>query len=210
MKPVVKPTPKPTFFKTPDHFRAWLEQHHANRSELLVGFYKVGSGKRSITWPESVDEALAFGWIDGIRRGIDAVSYSIRFTPRKPTSIWSAVNIKRVAELTAAGRMSAAGLAAFARRDAKRSAIYSYERANAAFDEAALAAIHADATAWAHYQREPPYYRHLVAHWVTSAKKPETRARRLQTLIDCCRRGQRIPSQAPRESAKAQDKMKAK
>ena len=139
---------KPTFFKTPAAFRAWLQKHHAVERELLVGFCKRGSGKPSITWPESVDEALAFGWIDGVRRRVDDEVYTIRFTPRKPTSTWSAVNIKRVGELTAAGRMAPAGLAAFEKRDEKRSAIYSYERETATFDAASLKEFRSDKKAW--------------------------------------------------------------
>src|SRR3954452_5808319 len=119
---------KPTFFKSGAEFRAWLEQHHGAAPELLLGFYKKASGKGGITYQEALDEALAFGWIDGIRRARDVSSYTIRFTPRKPKSIWSAVNIRRVGELTAAGRMAEAGLAAFGRREEKRSAIYAYER----------------------------------------------------------------------------------
>jgi uncharacterized protein YdeI (YjbR/CyaY-like superfamily) len=119
---------KPTFFRTAADFRKWLEKNHDKADELLVGFYKKGSGKRSITWPESVDEALCFGWIDGIRRTIDDEKYSIRFTPRRPRSIWSNVNTKRVAELTKQGRMHQAGLRAFAARDPKRSGIYSFEQ----------------------------------------------------------------------------------
>jgi uncharacterized protein YdeI (YjbR/CyaY-like superfamily) len=187
---------KPVFFKTPGDFRHWLEKNHAAAKELLVGFYKKDSGKPSMTWPESVDEALAFGWIDGVRRSLGADSYTIRFTPRKQKSIWSAVNIKRVAELTAAGRMTDAGLTAFAASDEKRSAIYSYERATAAFDVAALAAFKADKKAWAFYNDQAPYYVRVSTFWVMSAKKPETRARRLAILIECSRNRKRLPQLA--------------
>jgi len=119
---------EPTFFATPAGFRDWLEVHHADAPELLVGYYKKGSGRASMTWPESVDEALCFGWIDGIRRRIDDERYSIRFTPRRARSVWSAVNIRRAGELIAEGRMTPAGLAAFEARDEARSAIYSYEQ----------------------------------------------------------------------------------
>ncbi|HVX38270.1 MAG TPA: YdeI/OmpD-associated family protein, partial [Gemmatimonadaceae bacterium] len=171
----------------------WLVTHHATATELLVGFHKVNTGRPSLTWPQSVDEALCFGWIDGVRRRIDDDSYSIRFTPRKPTSIWSAVNIKRVAELEQQGRMTDAGRAAFARRDPKRSQIYSFERGRVEMDGDALARLKADKQAWAYFESQAPYYRRTSSHWVASAKKPETREKRLQILIDCCRNGERIP-----------------
>jgi uncharacterized protein YdeI (YjbR/CyaY-like superfamily) len=200
----------PRFFKTPRAFRAWFERHHTRETELLVGFYKVASGKPSITWPQSVDEALCFGWIDGVRRSIDDESYSIRFTPRKPTSIWSAVNVKRVAVLTAEGRMTQAGLDAFARRDEKRSAIYSYERGHAELDAEAVALIRADEKAWAYYEAQAPYYRRVTAHWVASAKRPETRARRIALLIRHSRKGERIPPLAVPSAAKKQSAKKPK
>jgi uncharacterized protein YdeI (YjbR/CyaY-like superfamily) len=162
----------------------------------LVGFYKRGSGKASLTYQEALDEALAFGWIDGIRRSVDAVAYTIRFTPRRPRSIWSAVNIRRVDELSAEGRMQPAGLEAYATRDPKRSAIYSYERASArekGLDSEATASIKADPKAWAFFDAQAPWYKRTSAHWVTSAKRPETRAKRLATLVDCSRQGKRIP-----------------
>jgi uncharacterized protein YdeI (YjbR/CyaY-like superfamily) len=146
-----------------------------------------------MTYPEALDEALAFGWIDGVRRRVDDRVYTIRFTPRKPTSIWSAVNIKRVGELTSAGRMTDAGLAAFAKRDEKRSAMYSYERQHAKLDTAATNAFKADKKAWTFYQSQAPGYQRTSTHWVMSAKRPETRERRLATLIDYSRRGERIP-----------------
>lgn len=188
---------KPTFFKSGGEFRAWLDTHHRSATELLVGFYKKGSGIPGITYPEALDEALAFGWIDGVRRSVDKNVYTIRFTPRKPTSIWSAVNIKRVGELTAAGRMADAGLAAFAKRDEKRSAIYSYERQNAKLDVSAMKELKADKKAWAFYHSQAPWYQRTTTHWVMSAKRPETRARRLATLIDYSRSGERIPMLTP-------------
>jgi uncharacterized protein YdeI (YjbR/CyaY-like superfamily) len=188
--------PKARFFRAAGAFHAWLDDNHASESELVVGFYKKDSGKPSITYPEALDEALAYGWIDGIRRGVDAESYTIRFTPRKVRSIWSNVNIKRAGELQAAGRMMAAGLAAFEKRDEKRSGIYSYERSVAALDAAALEAFEADEKASAYWDAQAPSYRRMVAHWLVSAKKPETRARRLATLIDCSRRGKPIPPYA--------------
>jgi uncharacterized protein YdeI (YjbR/CyaY-like superfamily) len=146
-----------------------------------------------MTWPESVDEALCHGWIDGVRRSIDDESYSIRFTPRKPTSIWSAVNTKRMRELIAAGRVAPAGLAAFERRDEKRSRVYSYERQTAAFEAEMLARFQKNAKAWEWFSAQAPYYRRVTAHWVTSAKRPETREKRLGVLIECSRKGERIP-----------------
>jgi uncharacterized protein YdeI (YjbR/CyaY-like superfamily) len=176
---------KPSYFATPAAFRAWLAAHHASSTELLVGFYKRGSGKPSMTWPESVDEALCFGWIDGIRRSVDEDRYTIRFTPRKARSTWSAVNIKRVAELTKLGRMQPAGVQAFARREAARSQIYAYEqRSEAALDEAGEREFRANERAWTFFQARPPWYRRIAIYWVMTAKKDETRRRRLATLID--------------------------
>lgn len=176
---------KPRFFKTADAFRAWLEAHHESSAELLVGFHKKGSGKPSITWPESVDEALCFGWIDGVRRSLDDDSYTIRFTPRKARSVWSAVNIARAQELERSGRMQPAGLRAFERRSQARSQIYSYEqRDEAVLDRAAERQFRANAVAWAFFQTQPPWYRRTAIYWVMTAKKAETRIKRLATLID--------------------------
>lgn len=188
---------KPTFFRSAASFRAWLASHHATEQELLVGFHKVATGPRTMTYKEALDEALSFGWIDGIRRRLDDERYTIRFTPRKPTSIWSAVNIKRVKVLKAEGRMMPAGLAAFAKRDEKRSANYSYERGHAELDAEALENFSRNPGALAFYQQQAPWYRRTTAHWVSSAKRPETRARRLRTLIDYSARGERIPMLTP-------------
>jgi len=188
---------KPTFFKSGADFRAWLKEHHRAKLELLLAFYKKGSGKGGITYQEALDEALAFGWIDGVRRARDAVSYTIRFTPRKPRSIWSAVNIRRVGELTAAGRMSEAGLAAFGKRDDNRSAIYAYERESAALDPESTRKFKADKKAWAFYRAQAPWYQRTSTYWVVSAKRPETRTRRLAILIDYSRNGERLPQLTP-------------
>jgi uncharacterized protein YdeI (YjbR/CyaY-like superfamily) len=188
---------KPTFFKSGAEFRAWLEQHHGASAELLLGFYKTGSRKGGITYREALDEALAFGWIDGVRRTVDADRYTIRFTPRKPRSIWSAVNIRRVKELVAAKRMTDAGLAQFAKRDEERSAIYSYERAAATLDTGSVKIFKAEQAAWTFYRAQAPWYQRTTAHWVLSAKRPETRARRLATLIRHSRNGERIPQLVP-------------
>jgi uncharacterized protein YdeI (YjbR/CyaY-like superfamily) len=182
-----------TFFETPAGFRAWLEAHHESESELVVGFYRKGTGRASITWPESVAEALCFGWIDGVRRGIDDESYSIRFTPRKPTSNWSQVNIDKVAELTERGLMRPAGLAAFERRSDKRSAIYSYEqRHEAKLDAGQELEFRANAAAWSFFEAQPRGYRRTATYWVVTAKREETRRRRLATLIDDSANGRRL------------------
>jgi uncharacterized protein YdeI (YjbR/CyaY-like superfamily) len=194
---------KPTFFPTPADFRNWLEKNHDKVPELLVGFYKKGSGKPSITWPESVDEALCFGWIDGIRRTIDDESYSIRFTPRRPRSIWSAVNLKRMAELTKLGRVHPAGLRVFEARDPKRSYAYSFEQRKEGQKLAPeyQAKLEANKKASAFFQAQPPYYQRTASWWVMSAKKEETRLKRLATLIDDSARGRRIgPMARPAKS----------
>lgn len=182
----------PTFFATPTDFRAWFAEHHETARELWVGFYKKGSGKLSITWPEAVDEALCVGWIDGIRKGVDADSYVIRFTPRKPRSTWSAVNVKRVAELTALGLMLPAGLAAFAERSEAKTAIYAYEQEDTALDAAAEAQFRANAPAWAFFAAQPAWYRRTASWWVISAKRETTRQARLATLIEDSAQGRTI------------------
>jgi uncharacterized protein YdeI (YjbR/CyaY-like superfamily) len=188
---------RPTFFKSGADFRAWLEAHHRAETELLVGFHKKASRKKGITYQEALDEALAFGWIDGVRRALDADRYTIRFTPRKPRSIWSAVNIRRVGELSAEGRMTDAGHAAFAKRDEKRSAIYAYERAAAELDAESTKLFKADKKAWAFYRAQAPWYQRTSTYWVVSAKRPETRVRRLTILIQCSRDGERLPHLTP-------------
>jgi uncharacterized protein YdeI (YjbR/CyaY-like superfamily) len=175
----------PTTFETPQAFRAWLEQHHDSASEVWVGYFRKATGKPSMTWAESVDEALCFGWIDGVRRRIDDERYTIRFTPRRKGSVWSVVNVGRVAELRKQGRMRPAGLKAFAARREDRSGIYSYEqRASATFDPAFERRFRANEKAWAHFDARPASYRQAAIRWVMSAKKEETRERRLATLIE--------------------------
>ncbi|NUO39397.1 MAG: bacteriocin-protection protein [Gemmatimonadaceae bacterium] len=184
----------PRFFATPAAFRAWLDAHHDRAPELLVGFHKKGSGKPSMTWPESVDEALCYGWIDGVRRSLDEDSYTIRFTPRRPGSIWSNVNVAKVAALLQAGRMMPAGLAAWERRDPEKSGIYVFERNHpVAFDAEMERRFKRSRRAWTFFQAQPPGYRKQATHYVTSAKRPETRERRLTTLIECSARGERLP-----------------
>ncbi|MEO8431112.1 MAG: YdeI/OmpD-associated family protein [Acidobacteriota bacterium] len=184
---------QPRFFATPADFRAWLEAHHETKKELLVGFRKKATGKPSITWPESVDEALCVGWIDGVRRRVDESAYTIRFTPRRPKSIWSAVNVARVAALTKLGRMKPAGLRAFAARTLDRTGIYSFERKEAAkLTTAQEEVLRANRKAAAFFEAQPPGYKRLALHWVVSAKREETRERRLQQLIADSEAGRRI------------------
>jgi uncharacterized protein YdeI (YjbR/CyaY-like superfamily) len=173
----------PRFFRTPSSFRAWLAKHHATTSELLVGFHKKGSGTPSMTWPESVDEALCYGWIDGVRKRIDDVSYTIRFSPRRTISTWSAINIARAKELEAEGRMERAGLAAFARRGENRSGIYAYEQRSAELPDPYAKILKKDKTARAFFEAQPPSYRKLMCFWIVSAKQEETRMKRLDRLI---------------------------
>ncbi len=185
--------PRPTYFASPLAFRRWLEQHADSATELEVGFHKRGSGTPSITWPEAVDEALCFGWIDGVRHRIDETRYRIRFTPRKPSSRWSAVNIARVEALAAEGRMRPAGLTAFAMRTAERSRTASYEQADVpALEAAEEKTFRGRARAWSFFEAQPPSYRRKALWWVVSAKKPETRAARLQRLIAASGEGMRL------------------
>ena len=174
----------PKFFKSPSAFCKWLAAHHATSQELWVGFYKKGSGKPSITWPESVDEALCFGWIDGIRKRIDEESYMIRFTPRKSSSVWSAVNIRNVAKLTKEDRIRPAGLQAFAARKENRSGIYSYEQRSPELVEPYLGKLKRNKAAWKFFQAQPPGYRKVMNWWVVSAKQVATRLKRIEKLIE--------------------------
>jgi uncharacterized protein YdeI (YjbR/CyaY-like superfamily) len=190
---------KPVFFADREAFRAWLEEHHATAKELWMGMYKKGSGRPSITWPEAVDEALCFGWIDGVRQRIDDESYMNRFTPRRPNSNWSAVNVRRVQELTRQRRMRAAGLKAFRERRDDKTATYSYEqRHQAKLDPAQERRFRSRKKAWAWFQTQPKGYRTTAVYWVMSAKRPETRERRLDTLIEDSAKGLRVPPLRPR------------
>jgi len=193
---------KPTYFPSPAAFRAWLERHHASADELWVGFYKVGSGKRSITWPESVDEALCFGWIDGVRKSIDEFSYVIRFSPRKAGSIWSGVNIKRAQTLIERGLMRPAGLKAYQARKENKSGIYSYEQRSVDLPEPYNRLVKANAAAWNFLQTQPAYYRKTVCWWIVSAKMETTRLKRLEKLMAHSARGERLPEFKPRKSAR--------
>jgi uncharacterized protein YdeI (YjbR/CyaY-like superfamily) len=184
---------EPTFFATPAEWRAWLQKHHATASELSVGFWKRDTGKPSLTWPQSVDEALCFGWIDGVRHRIDDEAYRIRFTPRKPGGIWSQVNIKRFAELKAEGRVTPAGQAAYDIGKG-RTNIYPHERAAAEFTPEQIARFQTNPAAWAAFQAFPPSYRKVAVHRVITAKGEATRAKRLDILIDASARGLRLQS----------------
>lgn len=182
---------KPTFFPTPSAFRNWFEEHHETSKELWVRFYKKSSGKPSITWPESVDAALCFGWIDGVRKSIDENSYMIRFTPRKPESKWSAVNVRKVKELRKLGLMRPEGLKLFKQR--KEKVGYSYEqRESVQLDQAYQKQFRANKKAWDFFQQQPPWYQKVTVYWVMSAKQEETRARRLAKLIEGSAKGKRL------------------
>jgi uncharacterized protein YdeI (YjbR/CyaY-like superfamily) len=175
---------KPRFFATPAAFRAWLQENHATARELLVGFHKTASGRPSITWPQSVDQALCFGWIDGVRRSLGPDSYTIRFSPRRPRSIWSTINTRRFTALQKEGLAAPAGLTAFQKRDPKRTALYSFEqRKESKLSPTQQKAFQANPKAWEFFQSRPPWYRRTATFWVVSAKREETRERRLRTLI---------------------------
>jgi uncharacterized protein YdeI (YjbR/CyaY-like superfamily) len=179
----------PIFFASPSEFRKWLEKNHDKAQELVVGFYKVGSGKANMTWSESIDQALCFGWIDGVRTSIDSNSYKIRFTPRKPSSIWSAVNIRKIKELTKQGLVHEAGLAAFKRRTAAKSKVYSFEKKEVGFSPVFEKLFKANKKAWAYFQSLAPGYRKTSIHWVMSAKQEGTQKKRLDILIADSERG---------------------
>lgn len=185
---------EPVFFESPEALRDWFAAHAATAKELLVGFHKTHTGRAGLTWPQSVDEALCVGWIDGVRKSIDAERYQIRFTPRKPGSHWSAVNIRRVPELEREGRMQAAGLAAFAARTEARSARASHEQPHEAlvFSAADLKRFRQHKAAWTFFSSTAPSYQRKAIWLVISAKKPETRERRLTQLIDGCSQGIRV------------------
>jgi uncharacterized protein YdeI (YjbR/CyaY-like superfamily) len=195
---------KPKFFTSPSGFRKWLEKNHDKAQELWVGFYKKSTGKPSITWPEAVDQLLCFGWIDGIRKSVDDISYTIRVTPRKPRSTWSAINIKRVKELTKLELMQPAGLKAFQARDPKKSGIYSFEQRPQKLDAKYEKKFRANQKAWAFFQAQPPWYQRTASFWVISAKKEETRLKRLATLIEDSAQGRTILplTRAPKQRKK--------
>jgi uncharacterized protein YdeI (YjbR/CyaY-like superfamily) len=185
--------PAAVFFAAPDDLRTWLKKNAAKAPELIVGFWKVGTGRPSITWSESVDEALCFGWIDGVRKRIDEHAYQIRFTPRRASSIWSAVNLNKYEQLLAAGRVTKAGQQAYACRKEEKSKVYAYEQpVHAELRPEEVRNFKAVPGAWNHFEASPPSYRKVVLHWITSAKKPDTRDVRLAKLIAACQRGERL------------------
>jgi len=195
---------KVLFFPVPADFRRWLDEHHAAEEELFVGFYKRESGRPSITWPESVDCALSYGWIDGVRNSIDEISYRIRFTPRKPSSTWSAINVKRVVELTKFGLMRPAGVKAFESRKGDKTGIYAYEqRKTARLPRAFEKQFRANKKAWAYFQAQPPWYQRTASYRVISAKQEETRRRRLEQLIEASADGRPIKELSRPGAAKA-------
>ncbi len=186
------PLTTPKFFPTPEHFRRWLERNHAKETALWVGYYKKGTSRGSITWPESVDEALCFGWIDGIRKTIDEISYTVRFTPRRKTSVWSAINIRNVQRLIETGRMQPAGLKAFEARRAHHSKIYSYEQRPQDLPDALMAQMRKHKRAWKFFQAQPPGYRRQMTWWIVSAKTEPTQKKRLARLTAASAREQRL------------------
>jgi uncharacterized protein YdeI (YjbR/CyaY-like superfamily) len=191
------------FFSSQSAFRKWLEQHHDQSRELWVGFYRKESGRGGITYREALDEALCFGWIDGLRKSVDDASYTIRFTPRKADSIWSEINTQRVGELTRLGRMQKPGLTAFKARDLKKSRQYSYERNNCRFEAAQENKFKENAQAWEFFRAQAPWYQRTTTWWVVSAKREETRLKRLATLIEDSEKGRRIgPLDYPKNKRK--------
>jgi uncharacterized protein YdeI (YjbR/CyaY-like superfamily) len=189
---------EPLFFATSDEFRAWLERHHATATEVLVSFHKKETGRPSMTWTESVREALCFGWIDGIRRSLGDESYTIRFTPRKPRSNWSSLNVRHAEELIREARMTLAGLAAYEARTPERTGVYAFEQRHAArLEREQEERFRADTKAWKFFEAQPASYRQTAIYWVVSAKREETRARRLATLIADSAAGRRLAQLTP-------------
>jgi len=182
----------PRHFASQAEFRRWLEAHHASARELWVGFYKKASGKRGLEYKEAVDEALCFGWIDGIKKRVDEASYTHRFTPRTAGSIWSAINLKRMKVLIASGLVSKAGLETYERRDPRRAGLYSFENRPQSFDAAIERRFKSNARAWEFFRAQPPGYRKLVTFWIMSAKKEETRMRRLDAVVAKAAEGKRL------------------
>jgi uncharacterized protein YdeI (YjbR/CyaY-like superfamily) len=185
------------FFRSGSEFRKWLDKNHSKSDELWIGFYRKDSGKGGITYPEALDEALCYGWIDGIRKKLDAESFTTRFTPRKPKSIWSNVNVNHVRRLTEEGRMMPPGLAAYLAKDSSRSGVYSFERDTAELEPQMIRQFKRKPAAWKYFQAQPPYYRRITSWWVISAKKEETRANRLARLIQHSARSERLPQLTP-------------
>jgi len=192
---------KPRYFSGPTAFRKWLEKNHDKKSELLVGLHKKNSGKKTLTYAEALDEALCFGWIDGVRKNFDEISYTIRFTPRKAKSIWSRINVNHVARLKKEGRMMPSGLSAFAKKEDKRTGIYSFENAPREFPSNFLKTFRANKKAWEFFSAQPPGYRRLGVFWVVSAKREETQLRRLEHLIKISAKSERLGLLEKKKSA---------
>jgi uncharacterized protein YdeI (YjbR/CyaY-like superfamily) len=196
----IENTMKPTFFASPGELRKWFEDHHDKETELLIGYYKKSSGKPSITWTESVNEALCYGWIDAVRQGIDETVYTIRFTPRKPGSIWSATNIKNAETLIEKGLMRPAGLKAFEARKKEKSVVYSYEQKNATkLPESYEKKLKANHKAWEFFHSTSPSYQQAAIWWIMSARQEETKLRRLEQLIQDSEQGRTVPPLTPRK-----------
>ena len=193
---------KPTLFRSAAEFHAWLSKNHDQAQELLVGLHRKASG-RGITYQEALDAALAFGWIDGVRKRFDENSYTIRFSPRRRGSIWSAVNTRRVEELIAQKRMEPPGLRVFQERDREKTRRYSYERERMKLDPALEKQLRANKKAAEFFAAQPPGYKRLATFWVMDAKKEETRARRMATLMACSARGKRIKMLNPNRNTAA-------
>jgi uncharacterized protein YdeI (YjbR/CyaY-like superfamily) len=194
--------PAPRFFSSAAQFRQWLEAHHDSATELVVGFHRVHTGTPCMTWTESVREALCFGWIDGHVKPLDADRYTRRYTPRTPRSIWSAVNVRHAEQLIAEGRMHPSGHAAFAARDAARSGVYSFEQRPVDIPEPLVTPLRESPAAWDYWERQPKSYRQAVSWWIVSAKRDDTRQKRLRSLVEYCAKAQRIPQfvSSPRRS----------
>ncbi len=191
------------FFRSREEFRAWLAKNHDKKTELVLGFYKKGAPKKGIAYTDAVDEAICYGWIDGVRRSVDEISYNTRFTPRRPKSIWSAVNIAKVEELVAQGRMAEPGMRVFEARDPAKTNLYAFEQKTVVFDAARAKRFTANESAWAFFEAQPPGYRRLATWWVMSAKRDETRDRRLGQLIQTSADGLRITQIEPASKRKS-------
>jgi uncharacterized protein YdeI (YjbR/CyaY-like superfamily) len=198
--------PKPTFFASASEFRAWLDAHHASATELWVGYHKRETGRPSMTWTESVQQALCYGWIDGVRKRIDESAYTIRFSPRQRRSIWSAVNVRHVEALIAAGEMRPAGRRAYEGRRENRSGIYSYEQRSVDLPPQYAKRLGRNAAARRFFESQPPSYRRPAIWWIVSAKKEETRLKRLSILIDHSARGERLPALVPAKGPRRRTK----
>ena len=194
---------KPRFFSNPEKFREWLERNHDSATELLLGFHKKSSGKKSVTYAEALDEALCYGWIDGVRKNLNETSYTIRFTPRKARSIWSLVNVRHVERLAKEGRMRPAGIEAYARRDPKRTGIYAFENRPREFSPEFEKAFRKNKTAWSFFEKQPPGYRRLVIFRVMGAKKEETRLKRFKELVEVSEKGLRLGLLQPKSKDNA-------